>query len=247
MSEHRRSNPPDIADTYSLLVLNLTFRTTVEDLYPLFDPYGRVVDIHIPRDRTTGQSRGFAFVRYKYEEEADEAIERLDGMKFDGRYIKVQYAKYGPNAERIQRGRIGADARSRRRSPARRNRYRDRSRSPPRLSSYRDRADGRLGNGRDNHERHELHQERDRDRDYRRRSRSRSFRDRGRDMSRSSSRSRSNSATKRISRRRSRAQRSSPSTQGSTTSLSASEHAVEATLSASEHPVEATLSASKTP
>ena len=242
MSEHRRSNPPDIADTYSLLVLNLTFRTTVEDLYPLFDPYGRVVDIHIPRDRNTGQSRGFAFVRYKYEDEADQAIERLDGMKFDGRYIKVQYAKYGPNAERIQRGRIGADARSRRRSPARRNRYRDRSRSPPRLSSYRDRADGRLGNGRDNHERHELHQERDRD--YRRRSRSRSlrrsprrsFRHRGRDMSRSSSRSKSNSATKRISRRRSRAQRSSPSTQGSTTSLSNSEHPVEATLSASKTP-----------
>ena len=234
MSHHRRSNPRDIADTYSLLVLNLTFSTTVEDLYPLFDPYGRVVDIHIPRDRTTGQSRGFAFVRYKFEDEADEAIERLDGMKFDGRYIKVQYAKYGPNAERIQRGRIGAHARSRRRSPSPRNRYRDRSRSPPRLSSYRDRADGRLGNGRDNHERHELHQERDRD--YRRRSRSRSFRDRGRDMSRSSSRSRSNSATKRISRRRSRAQRSSPSTQRSTTSLSNSEHPVEATLSASKTP-----------
>ena len=58
-----------------LLVLNITFSTVVDDLYPLFDPYGRVVDIHIPRDRASGKFRGFAFVRYKYEDEADLAIE----------------------------------------------------------------------------------------------------------------------------------------------------------------------------
>jgi len=37
------------------------------------------VDIFIPRDRRTGESRGFAFVRYKYADEAQKAIERLDG------------------------------------------------------------------------------------------------------------------------------------------------------------------------
>ncbi|CAN1302967.1 Serine/arginine-rich splicing factor SC35 [Linum perenne] len=78
MSHFGRSGPPDIADTYSLLVLNITFRTTADDLFPLFDKYGKVVDIFIPRDRRTGDSRGFAFVRYKYADEAQKAVERLD-------------------------------------------------------------------------------------------------------------------------------------------------------------------------
>ena len=78
MSHFGRSGPPDIRDTYSLLVLNITFRiflsfflfffffwffcwsidyffqfigTTADDLYPLFDRYGKVVDVFIPRDR----------------------------------------------------------------------------------------------------------------------------------------------------------------------------------------------------
>ncbi|KAL6656992.1 hypothetical protein ACP70R_004772 [Stipagrostis hirtigluma subsp. patula] len=101
MSRFGRSGPPPIRDTYSLLVLNITFRTTADDLFPLFDKYGEVVDIYIPRDRRTGDSRGFAFVRYKYEDEAQKAVDRLDGRVVDGREIMVQFAKYGPNAERI--------------------------------------------------------------------------------------------------------------------------------------------------
>ncbi|OAY67792.1 Serine/arginine-rich splicing factor SC35 [Ananas comosus] len=79
MSHFGRSGPPDIKDTYSLLVLNISFRTTADDLFPLFDRYGKVVDVFIPRDRRTGESRGFAFVRYKYADEAQKAVERLDG------------------------------------------------------------------------------------------------------------------------------------------------------------------------
>nr|CAB3458659.1 unnamed protein product [Digitaria exilis] len=112
MSRFGRSGPPPIRDTYSLLVLNITFRTTADDLFPLFDKYGEVVDIYIPRDRRldgvgygirewTGDSRGFAFVRYKYEDEAQKAVDRLDGRVVDGREIMVQFAKYGPNAERM--------------------------------------------------------------------------------------------------------------------------------------------------
>ncbi|KAL9258443.1 Serine/arginine-rich splicing factor SC35-like protein [Drosera capensis] len=101
MSHFGRSGPPDITDTYSLLILNISFRTTADDLYPLFDKYGKVVDVFIPRDRRTGESRGFAFVRYKYQDEAQKAVDKLDGKLVDGREIMVQFAKYGPNAERI--------------------------------------------------------------------------------------------------------------------------------------------------
>ncbi|CAM8983339.1 unnamed protein product [Rhodiola kirilowii] len=106
MSHFGKAGPPDISDTYSLLVLNISFRTTDDDLYPRFDKYGKVVDVFIPRDRRTGESRGFAFVRYKFADEAQKAVERLDGRTVDGREIMVQFAKYGPKAERIQKGRI---------------------------------------------------------------------------------------------------------------------------------------------
>ncbi|GAB4853226.1 hypothetical protein Ancab_017414 [Ancistrocladus abbreviatus] len=134
MSHFGRSGPPDITDTYSLLVLNISFRTAADDLFPLFDKYGKVVDIFIPRDRRTGDSRGFAFVRYKYADEAQKAMDRLDGRLVDGREIAVQFAKYGPNAERIYRDDYGDGEHYRRRSRSRsldrydRDRYHGRER-----------------------------------------------------------------------------------------------------------------------
>ncbi|TYH77933.1 hypothetical protein ES332_D04G190000v1 [Gossypium tomentosum] len=164
MSHFGRSGPPDITDTYSLLVLNITFRTTADDLFPLFDKYGKVVDIFIPKDRRTGDSRGFAFVRYKYADEAQKAVDRLDGRVVDGREITVQFAKYGPNAERIHKGRIIEPVpRSRSRSPRRRHRD-DYSRD----RGYRRRSRSR------SYDRYERDRYRGKDRDYRRRSRSRS-------------------------------------------------------------------------
>ncbi|XP_022855127.1 serine/arginine-rich splicing factor SC35-like isoform X2 [Olea europaea var. sylvestris] len=168
MSHFGRSGPPDIRDTFSLLVLNITFRTTADDLFPLFDKYGKVVDVFIPRDRRTGDSRGFAFVRYKYQDEARKAVEKLDGKLVDGREIMVQFAKYGPNAERIHKGRISEPVSgskgSRSRSP--RPRYRDDYRE----KDYRKRS---RSSSRGRYEK-EWHRGRDRDRDYRHRNRSRS-------------------------------------------------------------------------
>ncbi|XP_035822627.1 serine/arginine-rich splicing factor SC35 isoform X6 [Zea mays] len=157
MSHFGRSGPPDIRDTFSLLVLNISFRTTADDLFPLFERYGKVVDVFIPRDRRTGDSRGFAFVRYKYADEAQKAIDRLDGRDVDGRNIMVQFAKYGPNAEPIRKGRV--------KEGVEKSQDRSRSRSPrPRDRDHRSQSRSR------SRERHV----RDRDRGYRRRSRSRS-------------------------------------------------------------------------
>nr|ACG45937.1 splicing factor, arginine/serine-rich 2 [Zea mays] len=129
MSRFGRSGQPENRESFSLLVLNVSFRTTADDLFPLFDRYGKVLDIYIPRDHRTGDPRGFAFVRYNYEDEAQDAIDGLDGMRFDGRALMVQFAKYGPNAEKIHRGRITEEnpkprGRCRSRSPRRRRRRR---------------------------------------------------------------------------------------------------------------------------
>ncbi|XP_022000120.2 nuclear pore complex protein NUP88-like [Helianthus annuus] len=51
----------------------------------------------------TGDSRGFAFVRHKYADETQKAVDKLDRRVVDGREIMVQFAKYGPDVERIVR------------------------------------------------------------------------------------------------------------------------------------------------
>ncbi|KAK3423587.1 hypothetical protein EUGRSUZ_F00318 [Eucalyptus grandis] len=165
MSHFGRSGPPDIADTYSLLILNISFRTSADDLFPLFDKYGKVVDVFIPRDRRTGESRGFAFVRYKYADEAQKAVDKLDGRVVDGREIGVQFAKYGPNAERIDKGKIA--------EPVSKMRRRSRSRSPrPRYrDEYRDRDYRRRSRSRSSG-RYDRDKYRDGGRSYRHRSRS---------------------------------------------------------------------------
>jgi len=48
----------------SLKVDNLTYRTNDRDLEYLFEKYGKVGDIYIPKDKNTRESRGFAFVRF---------------------------------------------------------------------------------------------------------------------------------------------------------------------------------------
>jgi len=48
----------------SLKVDNLTYRTSDRDLEYLFEKYGRIGDVYIPKDKHTRESRGFAFVRF---------------------------------------------------------------------------------------------------------------------------------------------------------------------------------------
>jgi len=78
----------------SLKVDNLTYRTTPEMLKRVFEKYGDVGDVYIPRDAHTNDSRGFAFVRYYDERDADDAIDRLNGSLLDGRELRVQLAKH---------------------------------------------------------------------------------------------------------------------------------------------------------
>ncbi|KAH9286157.1 Serine/arginine-rich splicing factor 2 [Echinococcus granulosus] len=99
-------SPPRIDGMVSLKVDNLAYRTTVEDLRRIFSRYGEVGDVYIPRNPYSMDSRGFAFVRYYSDRDAEDAIRGMDGRKIDGREIRVQRAMYGrPNSRR--RGREG--------------------------------------------------------------------------------------------------------------------------------------------
>jgi cold-inducible RNA-binding protein len=81
-----------------LFVGNLSFNTTENDLNDAFAAHGTVTETNLMMDRTTGRSRGFAFVTMSTPEEAQKAIEALNGKSIDGRALTVNIAK--PREER---------------------------------------------------------------------------------------------------------------------------------------------------
>jgi len=150
--------PPDTSRMISLKVDGLSHRTCAEDLEGLFDKYGRIGDVYIPKDYRTKESRGFGFVRFYNKNDAEDAIDALDGRKYDGRELSVQYARYdrpdndrrGGGGGRRGGGGGGGDRdrdRDRRRSRSRSGGRRDRSRSGGRRDRSgdrrRDRSDSR--------------------------------------------------------------------------------------------------------
>ncbi len=81
-----------------LYVGNLSFDTTENDLQDAFAPHGTVLETNLMMDRTTGRSRGFAFVTMSTTEEAQKAIEAMNGVSLHGRNLTVNIAK--PREER---------------------------------------------------------------------------------------------------------------------------------------------------
>ena len=72
---------------------NLSFNTTEDAIRQAFGAHGDITDIYVAMDRETGRPRGFAFVTFSKAEEAQAAIEALNGSDLDGRSLKVNEAK----------------------------------------------------------------------------------------------------------------------------------------------------------
>jgi cold-inducible RNA-binding protein len=76
-----------------LYVGNLNFRVSSEDLQTLFAEAGTVESARVIEDRDTGRSRGFGFVEMGTADEASAAIEKFNGMDYDGRNLAVKEAQ----------------------------------------------------------------------------------------------------------------------------------------------------------
>lgn len=76
-----------------LFVGNLSFNTTENDLQDAFAAHGTVVEANLMTDRVTGRPRGFAFVTMGSPEEAQKAIEAMNGAQIDGRTLTVNEAR----------------------------------------------------------------------------------------------------------------------------------------------------------
>ena len=85
-----------------LYVGNLPFSTTENELQELFSQAGAVQEVTLMQDRFTGKSRGFAFVTMGSEEDAQNAISKLNGQPIEGRPLTVNEAR--PREQRAPGG-----------------------------------------------------------------------------------------------------------------------------------------------
>lgn len=86
-----------------LYVGNLSFNSTEDDVNDAFSAHGTVTSVNLIMDRETGRPRGFGFVEMSSDDEAQRAMEAMDGRDLDGRNLKVNLAK--PRESRPDHGR----------------------------------------------------------------------------------------------------------------------------------------------
>jgi RNA recognition motif-containing protein len=79
-----------------LFVGNLSFQATEEDLRELFAQAGNVETVRIITDQFTGRPRGFGFVEMATKDEAQKAVEMLNGRLFRDRNLVVDEARPQP-------------------------------------------------------------------------------------------------------------------------------------------------------
>jgi len=87
--KHANAEPADVSDTGRLFLRNLSYTCTEEDLQNLFSTYGSLVEVHLPIDKNSNKSTGFAFVTYMMPEHAMKAWQDLDGKIFQGRILHI--------------------------------------------------------------------------------------------------------------------------------------------------------------
>lgn len=75
-----------------LFIGGLAWHTEDATLRQKFEEYGPIEEAVVVKDRDTGRSRGFGFVRYTQEADAQKAITAMNNIEFDGRTIRVDKA-----------------------------------------------------------------------------------------------------------------------------------------------------------
>ena len=76
-----------------LYVGNLTFSINDEELEKAFAEFGEILSAIVIKDRVSGRSKGFGFVEFANDEDADKAAEALNGTELEGREIRIDQAR----------------------------------------------------------------------------------------------------------------------------------------------------------
>ncbi|KAK7301425.1 hypothetical protein RJT34_12289 [Clitoria ternatea] len=83
-----------------LLVRNVAFEATEKELRQLFSPFGQIKSLRLPMK--FGSHRGFAFVEYVTQQEAQNAFKALSSTHFYGRHLVIERAKAGESLEELR-------------------------------------------------------------------------------------------------------------------------------------------------
>lgn len=84
----------DYRDTAYLYIGGLPFELSEGDILTIFSQYGNPVHINLVRDKETGKSRGFCFLKYEDQRSCDLAVDNLSGAGVMGRVMSVDHTRY---------------------------------------------------------------------------------------------------------------------------------------------------------
>ncbi|CAI5472791.1 unnamed protein product [Closterium sp. Yama58-4] len=74
-----------------VFVGGLPYDLTEGDLLAVFAQYGEIMDVNLVRDKSTGKSKGFAFLAYEDQRSTILAVDNLNGAKVAGRIVRVDH------------------------------------------------------------------------------------------------------------------------------------------------------------
>ncbi|KAL2812387.1 hypothetical protein BJX63DRAFT_247679 [Aspergillus granulosus] len=84
----------DYRDTAYIYIGGLPFDLSEGDIMTIFSQYGEPVHVNLVRDKETGKSRGFAFLKYEDQRSTDLAVDNLGGATVLGRILRVDHTRY---------------------------------------------------------------------------------------------------------------------------------------------------------
>ncbi|ORY17253.1 hypothetical protein BCR34DRAFT_467781, partial [Clohesyomyces aquaticus] len=93
----------DYRDTAFVSVGGLPFELSEGDIITLFSQYGEPTWIKLARDKETGKSRGFCWIKYEDQRSTDLAVDNLGGATVMGRVLRVDHARYKPRDDEDMR------------------------------------------------------------------------------------------------------------------------------------------------
>ncbi|CAG5185955.1 uncharacterized protein ALTATR162_LOCUS11450 [Alternaria atra] len=93
----------DYRDTAFVYIGGLPFELSEGDIITIFSQYGEPVWVKLARDKETGKSRGFAWIKYEDQRSCDLAVDNLGGASIMDRIIRVDHARYKPKDDEDMR------------------------------------------------------------------------------------------------------------------------------------------------
>ena len=84
----------DYRDTAYIYIGGLPYDLSEGDVVTICSQFGEPVHVNLVRDKETGKSRGFAFLKYEDQRSTDLAVDNLGGATVLGRILRVDHVRY---------------------------------------------------------------------------------------------------------------------------------------------------------